>query len=64
MLRRFRDALNNLMARRENEFDSAHPGPARPMTGLFHHHDEKKKHKILAYKGAEYTGVAKNKLHR
>jgi hypothetical protein len=56
MLRSIRRALNGAMARRENEFDHAHPGGARPMTGLFHHLDEKKKQKVLTYKGAEYAG--------
>jgi hypothetical protein len=56
MLRLIRRALNDAVARRENEFDDAHPGPARTMTGLFHHLDEKKKQKVLTYKGAEYAG--------
>ena len=59
MLRSIRAALSGARLHQENEFDNAHPGSARPMTGLFHQLDEKKKQKVLTYKGAENTGDAK-----
>ncbi len=61
MLRAILRALTGLVSRRENEFDNARPGPSRPMTGLFHHLSEKKKHKVLTYRGAEYAGGLKKK---
>lgn len=62
MLRRAIGALTTLIAPRENEYDDVQPGPARPMTGLFHQLAEKQKHKVLSYKGPEYIGGPKRKI--
>jgi hypothetical protein len=56
--------LKSAFGRRENEFDTGRPGAPRTMTGLFHRLEEKKKQKVLAYKGAEYCGGGKRKLRR
>ncbi len=54
-------ALKKFISNRDNEFDNAEPGLARPVTGLFHRLAEKQKQKVLSYKGPEYAGGAKRK---
>jgi len=49
-------AVKGLFSRRENEFDTAQPGPPRPLAGLFWQLTEIQKRKVLSYKGAEYAG--------
>ena len=49
-------AVKGLFSKRDNEFDTALPGPPRPLTGLFGQLTETQKRKVLSYKGAEYAG--------
>lgn len=64
MLGRLRNLVAHVGAHKENEFDTARPGSQRPLVGLFRQLDEKKKQKLLTYKGAEYCGGAWKKLRR
>jgi hypothetical protein len=64
MLKSIRNAFAVLAGGRAKELDNAAPGPARPMTGLLHQLDEKKKQRVIAYKGAEYIGGTKGKPRR